>query len=91
MENTPREKEGGKLFIKYLLGVESIGHINLEQAKNLLELKNWKNIDKIKSIFKDQKENDNFTTKKNCFPNTISFYSISHKRKKKLINIHFKK
>jgi hypothetical protein len=91
MENTPREKEGGKLFIKYLLGVESIGHINLEQAKNLLELKNWKNIDKIKSIFKDQKENDNLLTKKNCFPNTISFYSITHKRKKKLINIHFKK
>lgn len=92
MENTPREKEGGRLFIKYLFGVESIGHINLEQAKNLLELKNWKNIDKIKSIFKNQKENDNIiTTKRNCFPNSISFYSFNHKRKKKLINIHFKK
>ena len=72
---TPRNKEGGRLFIKYLFGVESISHINDKQAKDILNLDNWKDHEKIKSIFKGQVEEDvnEYTVKK--YPQSISFYS----------------
>ena len=74
-----KEKERGKLFIKYLFGVESINHINDKQAKDILNLDNWKNHELIKSIFKDQQEenvdldvNEYFIKK---YPHSISFDS----------------
>lgn len=91
VENNKRGKEGGRLFMKYVLGVDTIRSINLDQAKKLLDIKNWNNNDEIKTIFKGQKENDNITTKKNCFTNSISFDPINHDKKKKLMNNHIKK
>jgi hypothetical protein len=73
---TPRKKEGGRLFIKFLFGVESISHINEFQAKKILSIDNWKEHNTIKSIFDGEKENKdvdkNFQI---IYPNSISFYS----------------
>ena len=75
--NTPRELEGGRLFIKYLFGVESISRIDHEQACKLLNIENWKNHEEIKQIFKGQKEESitKFTTK--IYDKSISFYSAN--------------
>ena len=76
---TPRELEGGRLFIKYLFGVESISHINQEQVNKLLKIDNWENHEKLKTIFKGQKEEviTQFTTK--IHDKSISFYSTNKK------------
>ena len=73
---TPRKKEGGRLFIKYIFGVESISHINESQAKNILNLNNWKEHSKIKAIFDGQRENRDIDRYyQEIYPNSISFYS----------------
>ena len=84
-------KEGRKLFIKYLFGVETIDHINYEQAKKIINIENWDNHEFIKLIFKDQKENNIINPKQNYFPDSISFYSIMNKRKKTRDEILIKK
>ena len=82
---TPRGKEGGKLFIKYLFGVYSINHIDVNQSKEVLNYENWKDHQKIKKIFMNQLENieenniNDFLL--NYFPNSISFYSTKYKTK----------
>ena len=81
----PRGKEGGKLFIKYLFGVYSINHIDVNQSKEVLNYENWKDHQKIKKIFMNQLENieenniNDFLL--NYFPNSISFYSTKYKTK----------
>ena len=76
--NTPREKEGGRLFIKYLFGVESINHIDKSQAEEIFKYDNWKK-NKIKYIFKDQledvEENNIEEFILNYFSDSISFYT----------------
>lgn len=77
---TPREKEGGRMFIKYLFDVESINHINEEHTKKLFNINNWKNHDKLKSIFygqlQDIKEDNIDEFIRNIYPNSISFYTM---------------
>ena len=90
--NTPREKEGGRLFFKYLFDVESINHINLTQAKSILTFDIWKDHKILKNIFTQQlediDENNNKNFIINNFPDAISFYSIKHiRRKNKFINL----
>ena len=83
--NTPRGKEGGRLFIKYLFGVNSINHINVNQSKEVLNYDNWKDHQKIKKIFinqlEDIEENNINDFLLNYFPNSISFYSTKYKIK----------
>ena len=76
--DTPRGKEGGRLFIKYIFGIESISNVDYEQAIEILKNENWENHEKIKAIFKGQVENDDCEYKLNYFPKSISFYSISN-------------
>lgn len=82
---TPRGKEGGKLFIKYLFGVYSINHIDVNQSKEVLNYENWKDHQKIKKIFMNQLENNEENNINdfllNYFPNSISFYSTKYKTK----------
>ena len=82
---TPRGKEGGKLFIKYLFGVYSINHIDVNQSKEVLNYENWKEHQKIKKIFMNQLENNEENNINdfllNYFPNSISFYSTKYKTK----------
>ena len=83
--NTPRKKEGGELFIKYLFGVKTISNISFNQAERIIDLENWNNPEKIKNIFKDQQEEviyDEYITYN--YPDSISFYST-----KKIINLYF--
>lgn len=90
---TPREKEGGRLFIKYLFGVESINHINMNQAESLLNINSWKNHKTLKSIFSEQlediEENNINDFIINYFSDSISFYSTKHisNKRNKFINI----
>ena len=53
---TSRENEGGQLFIKYLLDVCSINHINSTQANDILDIDTWKDHEKLKKIFIGQLE-----------------------------------
>ena len=74
--STPKSKEGGRLFIKYIFGVESISRISQEQAKIILNLDNWKDHKKIKSIFEGQLEEANINEYySKIYPKSISFYS----------------
>ena len=74
--STPKSKEGGRLFIKYIFGVESISRISQEQAKVFLNLDNWKDHKKIKSIFEGQLEEANVNEYySKIYPKSISFYS----------------
>jgi len=79
---TPRQREGGRLFIKYLFDVYSINHINLEQANKILDIETWKDHKELKNIFIDQLEDvekekgENFDEfLHNYFKNSISFFS----------------
>ncbi len=86
---TPREKEGGRLFIKYLFDVYSINHINETQANLILNIENWSDHQKIKNIFSEQiedyEENDINEFILNHFTNSISFF------KRATRNIKFQK
>ena len=83
---TPREKEGGRMFIKYIFDVQSINHINLEQANKIFSNNIWKSHEEIKKIFSGELEDieeeniDDFLV--NYFKNSISFFSSRHKIKK---------
>lgn len=92
---TPREKEGGRLFIKYLFGVESINHINMNQAESLLNIDSWKNHKTLKSIFSEQlediEENNINDFIINYFSDSISFYSTKHISNKRNEFINIKK
>ena len=92
--STPRQQEGGRLFIKYLLDVYSINHIDLEQADKILNIDTWGDHDKLKNIFygqledieKEKGENiDEFLF--NNFKNSISFFSKRQKKDSKKIKI----
>ena len=76
---------GKERFIKYLFGVNSINHINVNQSKEVLNYDNWKDHQKIKKIFinqlEDIEENNINDFLLNYFPNSISFYSTKYKTK----------
>ena len=82
-----RKIEEGKMFMKYLFGVQSINHINKEHANEIFNLDNWKYHDKIKKIFTEQfedSEEENITEFiLNNYRNSISFYTIKKKNEKK--------
>ena len=91
---TPRENEGGRLFIKYLFGVYTINHIDEKQANLILNIENWSDHQKIKNIFsgqiEDYEENDINEFILNHFTNSISFFkSIS--RNTRFEKIYIKK
>ena len=84
---TPRQREGGKLFIKYLFDVYSINHINKEQADKILDLKTWNDHKGLKKIFISQLEKieeergENFNEfLTNYFTSSISFFSRRTKK-----------
>jgi hypothetical protein len=91
---TPREQEGGRLFIKYLFGVYSINHINETQANLILNIENWSDHQKIKNIFSEQiedyEENDINEFILNHFTNSISFFK-STSRNTRFQKIYIKK
>ena len=79
---TPRKREGGRLFIKYLFDVYSINHIDLEQANKILNIDTWEEHNELKKIFIGQLEDieeekgGNFNEfLHNYFKNSISFFS----------------
>ena len=96
---TPRNREGGRMFIKYIFGVLSINHINLDQANSIFRNDNWNGKGNLKTIFKEQLEDieeDNINEfLLNYFKNSISFFSTGSKKLKKKSNsyldLHFRK
>ena len=82
---TPREKEGGRMFIKYLFDVQTINHINEEQAKFIFDNEIWKDHKKLKKIFFGQLEDieeDNINDfLLNYFTDSISFFTTNEKGK----------
>ena len=101
--STPRQLEGGRLFIKHLLDVYSINHINLEQANKILNINTWKDHNELKSIFTGQLEDVEEEKKENIdefilnyFKNSISYFAKgkdkeNDKKKKFNLNDHLKK
>ena len=92
---TPREKEGGRMFIKYIFDVQSMNHINFEQANKIFCEDIWKSHEEVKKIFSGQLEDvdeeniGDFLL--NYFKNSISFYSSRQKigKQKKYVNNDF--
>ena len=86
LPRTPRDGEGGRMFIKYIFGVPSINHINSNQAKLILNNDTWKDHENLKKIFIGQLEDfdeeniDDFLL--NYFKNSISFFSSRTKNAK---------
>ena len=60
---TSREKENEELFIYYLFGQTVIYKINYSQSKEINNISNWNNIDKLKKIFKNNEKSLENTNK----------------------------
>ena len=52
--NTPRKREEGKILINYLFGKPVIQSIDLNEAKKINDINNWKNIENLRSIFSSE-------------------------------------
>ena len=95
----PKQREGGKLFLKYLFDVYTINHINKDQANQILNIDNWKVHKKLRVIFTDQLEEieqekgGNFNEfLQNYFKDSISFLMRRPKNVRKFIlEEHLKK
>ena len=48
---TPRGREGGKMFINYLFGIPVIKSINLDQAIKINNIKSWDDVEILRKIF----------------------------------------
>ena len=55
---TPRQREGGEMFINYLFGKPIIKTINIEQAKKINNINSWNNLDELRINFKDNEHNN---------------------------------
>ena len=78
LPSTPKQKEGGEVFINYLFKKPIINRISLEQCEELLNLENWNDSNKLYKIF----EKDAF--EKGQKPSlAINFYLSEKKPKKK--------
>ena len=76
---TPKNKEGGEIFIKHLFGLPIINKINYEQAIKINDIKNWESIDKLSKIFNDDNckdEDKNYIRNKET--QTKDLYSINY-------------
>ena len=78
---TPKNKEGGKMFINYLFNTPMICSINYKQASTINIPENWNKKELLSNIFKEQKEwyeknkkdkNEDMTLPKG--EDSISFY-----------------
>jgi len=80
---TPKDKEGGKMFINYLFNLPVIYYITDEQASQIIKPENWNNPEILSNIFKEQKEwfemnlkehNENHDRPSCNYKDSISFY-----------------
>ena len=53
---TPKKKEGGKMFINYLFKTPMIYSINYEQATIINKPENWNKTELLSKLFKEQNE-----------------------------------
>ena len=53
---TPRDREGGKMFINYLFNMPVIRSINLEQAIKINDIKSWNDVEILRKIFPNKNE-----------------------------------
>ena len=53
---TPKRKEGGKMFINYLFNVPMICSINYKQALLINKPENWNKPELLSNIFKEQRK-----------------------------------
>ena len=99
---TPRQEEGGRLFIKYIFDVYSINHINLEHANKILNIATWEDHNELKKIFLNQLEDIEEEKGENVeeflhnyFKDSISFFTNKERKgdnKKKFnIDLYLKK
>ena len=80
---TPKNKEGGKMFINYLFNLPIIYYITDKQASEINKPENWNNLEKLSKIFDEQKKwyekqkkenNEKFNIPSNKDKDFISFY-----------------
>ena len=71
---TPKNKEDGEIFIKFLFGIPVIKTITYLEAKEINNCDNWENIDKLHKIF--QKENKEEKNKEE--ENQNNLYKINY-------------
>ena len=80
---TPKRKEGGKMFINYLFKTPMIYSINCKQASIINKPENWNKPELLSDIFKEQKEwfENNIKNKKEDI-------NISHPKEENSINFY---
>ena len=80
---TPKNKEGGKMFINYLFNLPTIYYITNRQASLINNPKNWNNLEDLIKIFEEQKiwyemhknDNNEKSNRPSCKDkDSISFY-----------------
>ena len=81
--NTPKNKEGGQIFINYLFNLPKIYYITEKQASIINRPENWNNIEILSKVFEEQKvwyenyikDHDDNVDRPSCKNNdSISFY-----------------
>jgi len=70
---TPREREGGKMFINYLFGMPVIKSINLEQAKKINNINFWEDVEILRKIFPKE---DKLIEKDKSYNNSVDHVDL---------------
>ena len=73
--HTPKNKEGGEIFINHLFGLSIINNITFEQANKINDIKSWVSVDELSKIFNDDKDKINKQLKES---KTINLYAINY-------------
>ena len=73
--HTPKNKEGGEIFINHLFGLSIINNITFEQANKINDIKSWVSVDELCKIFNDDKDKINKQLKES---KTINLYAINY-------------
>ena len=79
---TPKNKEGGKMFINYLFNLPIIYYITDKQASEINKPENWNNLEKLSKIFDEQKkwyEKQKMKNKKRKIMKNLIFLQIKIK------------
>ena len=92
MPSTPREREGGKMLIKFLFGIPVIKSITLEEAKKINNIAYWDDVEKLQTIFRKENELSETEEKERKISDHVDLYftgeEIEDDDERKIDNIY---
>ena len=72
--STPKLREGGEVFIKYLFGISKIKNIDYDQAIMVNDSSNWDSIHELHKIFNHEEDKNSIKSDKIETNNNINYY-----------------